>query len=189
MKMEPAPDVPVYGIVVEKDVDVPMRDGARLKADVFRPDDGGPFPAILNLGPYQKDKLWVPPGNLEEKPNPLMNWETVNPQWWVPKGYAAVRVDGRGSGKSPGECEPWSLAESIDLYDAIEWAATQPWCSGKVGCAAYPISPSTSGSSPIISRRHWRRSFPGKVLPISTATPCSTADCSACSCPTGTWRI
>ena len=59
MKMEPAPGVPVYGIVVEKDVDVPMRDGARLKADVFRPDDPGTFPAILNLGPYQKDKLWV----------------------------------------------------------------------------------------------------------------------------------
>jgi predicted acyl esterase len=49
MKMEPAPDVPVYGIVVEKDIDVPMRDGARLKADVFRPEDGGTFPAILNL--------------------------------------------------------------------------------------------------------------------------------------------
>ena len=133
MKMEPAPTVPVYGIVVEKDVDVPMRDGARLKADVFRPDDAGKFPAILNLGPYQKDKLWVPPDSLEEKPNPLMNWETVNPEWWVPKGYAAVRVDGRGSGKSPGQCEPWSLAESIDFYDAIEWAAAQPWCSGKVG--------------------------------------------------------
>ena len=59
MKMEPAPDVSVYGIVVEKDVDVAMRDGARLKADVFRPHDAGTFPAILNLGPYQKDKLWV----------------------------------------------------------------------------------------------------------------------------------
>ena len=44
-----------------------------------------------------------------------------------------LRVDGRGSGKSPGQCEPWSLAESIDFYDAIEWAAAQPWCSGKVG--------------------------------------------------------
>ena len=71
--------------------------------------------------------------NLEEKPNPYMNWETVNPEWWVPKGYAAVRVDGRGSGKSPGQCEPWSLAEAIDFYDAIEWAAAQPWCNGKVG--------------------------------------------------------
>ena len=80
MKMEPAPTVPVYGIVVEKDVDVAMRDGARLKADVFRPDDAGKFPAIFNLGPYQKDKLWVPPDSLEEKPNPTMNWETVNPR-------------------------------------------------------------------------------------------------------------
>ncbi len=48
---------PTYKLLVEKDVDVPMRDGARLKADVFRPDDGGKFPAILNLGPYQKNKL------------------------------------------------------------------------------------------------------------------------------------
>jgi len=122
-----------YGLLVDRDVDVPMRDGARLKADVIRPDDGGKFPAILNLGPYQKDKVWVPPDMLEEKPNPLMNWETVNPEWWVPKGYACVRVDGRGSGKSPGQCEPWSQQEAIDFYDAIEWAAAQPWCNGKVG--------------------------------------------------------
>jgi uncharacterized protein len=133
MKMEAPPAVPAYELLVESDVDVPMRDGARLKADVFRPDDSGKFPAILNLGPYQKDKLWVPPPTLEEKPNPYMNWETVNPEWWVPKGYAAVRVDGRGSGKSPGQCEPWSLAESVDFYDAIEWAAAQPWCNGNVG--------------------------------------------------------
>jgi putative CocE/NonD family hydrolase len=110
-----------------------MRDGARLKADVFRPAEGGRFPAILNLGPYQKDKLWIPPPALEEKPNPHMNWETVNPEWWVPRGYACVRVDGRGSGKSPGQCEPWSLAEAVDFYDAIEWAAAQPWCNGKIG--------------------------------------------------------
>ena len=62
-----------------------------------------------------------------------MNWETVNPLWWVPRGYASVRVDGRGSGKSPGQCEPWSFAELVDFYDAIEWAAAQPWCNGNVG--------------------------------------------------------
>ena len=120
-------------LLIEKDVEVPMRDGARLMADVFRPKGGTRVPALLNLGPYQKDKVWIPPDTLEEKPNPLMNWETVNPLWWVPRGYAAVRVDGRGSGKSPGQCEPWSLAESIDFYDAIEWAAAQPWCNGNVG--------------------------------------------------------
>ncbi len=133
MNIEVKPAARAYALLIEKDVDVSMRDGARLKADVFRPDDDGKFPAILNLGPYQKDKLWVPPPTLEEKPNPHMNWETVNPDWWVPKGYAAVRVDGRGSGKSPGQCEPWSLQEAIDFYDAIEWAAKQPWCNGKVG--------------------------------------------------------
>ena len=65
MKMEPAPGA--LDVLVETDVDVPMRDGAHLKADVFRPNAAGTFPAILNLGPYQKDKLWIPPSNLEEE--------------------------------------------------------------------------------------------------------------------------
>jgi predicted acyl esterase len=122
-------------ILIEKDIEVPMRDGARLLADVFRPRCTERVPALLNLGPYQKDKLWVTPDTLEEKPNPYMNWETVNPLWWAPRGYACVRVDGRGSGKSQGQFEPWSLSETIDFYDAIEWAAVQPWCNGKVGLA------------------------------------------------------
>ena len=120
-------------ILVAKDVAVPMRDGARLMADVFRPRARERVPAILNLGPYQKDKPWVVPETLEEPPNDWMNWETVNPRWWVPQGYAAVRIDGRGSGKSQGQCEPWSHAEAVDFFDAIEWAAAQPWCNGKVG--------------------------------------------------------
>ena len=110
-----------------------MRDGARLKADVFRPKSSGRVPAVINLGCYQKDKLWVPPPDLEEKPNEYMNWETVNPLWWVPRGYACVRVDGRGSGKSPGRTDPWSPSEARDFYDAIEWAGKQSWSSGRVG--------------------------------------------------------
>src|SRR5476649_1869232 len=133
MNIDVKPAARAYELLIDKDVDVPMRDGARLKADVFRPDDDGKFPAILNLGPYQKDKVWIPPPTLEEKPNPYMNWETVNPLWWVPRGYASVRIDGRGSGKSPGQHDPWSLSEAVDFYDAIEWAAAQPWCNGKIG--------------------------------------------------------
>jgi predicted acyl esterase len=124
---------PDHEVLVERDVDIPMRDGARLKADLFRPKGAGPCPAILNIGVYQKDKVWVPPDDLEEAPNPLMNWETINPEWWVPRGYAALRIDARGSGKSPGSCVPWSLQESLDFHDAVEWAAAQPWCSGRVG--------------------------------------------------------
>jgi len=132
MNQQVKPAQPALGIVVDKDVDVPVRDGACLKADVLRPADDGRYPAIINLGPYQKDKLWIPPANLEEKPNPLMNWETVNPEWWVPQGYACVRIDTRGTGKSPGQTDPWSFQESLDFHDAIEWAARQPWCSGAV---------------------------------------------------------
>ena len=123
---------PRHELLVEKDVEIPLRDGVRLRADVFRPKGGGRFPALINIGAYQKDKLWVPPPDLEENPNQYMNWETVNPLWWVPRGYAAVRVDTRGSGKSPGMTDPFSLQEAIDFYDAIEWSARQPWCSGSV---------------------------------------------------------
>ncbi|MDB5560527.1 MAG: Xaa-Pro dipeptidyl-peptidase peptidase family [Enterovirga sp.] len=121
------------GMIVDRNVDVPMRDGVRLKADVFRPDGPERVPVILNLGPYQKDKLWTPPPDLGEPATPNMNWETVTPEWWVPQGYAAMRVDGRGSGHSQGQSEPWSQAEAVDYYDAIEWAAAQPWCNGNVG--------------------------------------------------------
>ncbi len=118
---------------IENDLEIPMRDGARLMADVFRPSSGERVPVILNLGVYQKDKLWTPPADLEEDPNPHMVWETANPQWWVPHGYALVRVDARGSGRSAGRSNPWSPDEARDLYDAIEWAARQPWCNGAVG--------------------------------------------------------
>ncbi|MGZ5034658.1 MAG: CocE/NonD family hydrolase, partial [Usitatibacter sp.] len=124
---------PQYDLVIEKDVEVAMRDGTRLRADVFRPRSNARFPVIINIGAYQKDKVWVPPADLEEAPNPHMNWETVNPLWWVPRGYAAVRVDTRGSGKSPGRTDPWSPSESADFYDAIEWAGRQPWSNARVG--------------------------------------------------------
>ncbi len=84
-----------YAVLVEKEVDVPMRDGVRLKADIFLPQDSGKFPATLNFSPYQKDKLWRVPET--EAQNEWMNWETINPKWWVPRGYAAVRLDARGS--------------------------------------------------------------------------------------------
>ncbi len=123
-----------YKMIIEKDVWIPLRDGTRVCADIFRPESSTEkFPVIMSLGPYMKDKLWVPPPDLEEKPNPHMNWETVNPEWWCPRGYAMLRVDTRGSGKSPGKSEPSSYQESLDAYDCIEWVAKQPWCSGNVG--------------------------------------------------------
>ena len=119
--------------IFEKDVSICVRDGVSLKADIFRPRKEGVFPAIVNLGPYQKDKVWIPPADLEEEANPYMNWEVANPVWWVPKGYALVRIDTRGSGKSPGQTDLLSLQEAKDFYDAIEWTAKQSWSNGAVG--------------------------------------------------------
>jgi len=57
----------------------------------------------------------------------------VDPEKWVPDGYACVRVDSRGTGRSPGYVDLWWPRETQDLYECIEWAAEQPWSSGKVG--------------------------------------------------------
>ncbi|MBI2509511.1 MAG: CocE/NonD family hydrolase, partial [Betaproteobacteria bacterium] len=48
-------------------------------------------------------------------------------------GYACVRVDSRGAGRSPGHIEPFSPRETRDFYRCIEWTGTQPWSNGKVG--------------------------------------------------------
>ncbi|OFW18062.1 MAG: hypothetical protein A3H97_11690 [Acidobacteria bacterium RIFCSPLOWO2_02_FULL_65_29] len=123
---------PQYSMTLNKDVPIKMRDGAIVYADVYRPQEEGAFPALVNISVYQKDKVWIPPPDLEEEGNPYMSWETANPLWWVPRGYACVRVDSRGSGKSPGHCDPGGWQETLDYYDAIEWTGRQPWCSGKV---------------------------------------------------------
>ncbi|MEK6594545.1 MAG: CocE/NonD family hydrolase [Pseudomonadota bacterium] len=122
-----------HKLIVEKDVQIPMRDGTILYADIFRPDTDEKVPVIINISVYQKDKLWVPPADLEEEANPYMNWETVNPLWWCPRGYACVRMDARGAGRSPGKSEPSSNQEALDFYDAVEWIAKRAWCSGNVG--------------------------------------------------------
>ena len=123
-----------HGVIIEKDVQIPLRDGGYIYADIFRPDtQAEKFPALANITVYNKDKLWVPPEDLEEEANPYMTWEAANPVWWVARGYACVRIDSRGTGKSPGRCDPSSYQESLDFYDCIEWLAKQDWCSGKIG--------------------------------------------------------
>ncbi|OGP50102.1 MAG: hypothetical protein A2Y79_07240 [Deltaproteobacteria bacterium RBG_13_43_22] len=126
-----------YQLIVEKDASIEVRDGSKLCADVFRPKDLSKFPAIITLGPYPKDihfKDWHPE-RANDNPDlqgPYMHWESVNPEWWVPQGYAVIRVDTRGTGKSPGRPRLLSMREAEDFYDAVEWAGGQPWSNGKV---------------------------------------------------------
>ena len=53
----------------------------------------------------------------------------------MPLGYAIVRVDSRGAGRSPGYVDVWGPREAQDFYHCIEWIAVQPWSNGKVGLA------------------------------------------------------
>jgi predicted acyl esterase len=134
------------GMRIDWDVPIPMDDGVVLRADVFRPLGDGRHPAVLSYGPYAKGlefKLGYPsqwarlleaaPEVLEGSSNRYQAWELVDPERWVPDGYACVRVDSRGAGRSPGYVDCWSPRETLDLKLAIEWAGSQPWCNGKVG--------------------------------------------------------
>lgn len=68
-----------------------------------------------------------------EHHSPHSAWETPDPGFWTTHGYAIVRADERGLGQSPGKLDTMSRGTSEAFFDVIEWAAEQPWSSGKVG--------------------------------------------------------
>lgn len=133
-------------IIIERDVPIIMDDGVVLRADVFRPNTAEPVPVIMTLGPYGKGVRYqdhykhswdfltqAHPDLLSGSHHRWLTWETVDPEIWIPWGYAVVRVDSRGAGRSPGYLDILSPRETLDYYHAIEWAGTQAWSNGKVG--------------------------------------------------------
>jgi uncharacterized protein len=130
------------------DVPITVSDGLTLRADVYRPDDDDQHPVLLSYGPYGKGlafqegypSAWEPmvaafPEIEVGSSGRYQSWEVADPERWVPWGYVCVRVDSRGAGRSPGYIDPYSPREAQDLHECIEWAAAQPWSSGKVGLA------------------------------------------------------
>ena len=103
--------------VLERNVDVPMRDGAKLRADILRPPGPGPFPTLVYRTPYDKEQ--------EQR-----DYSTFHHA--LERGYALVVEDVRGRYASEGEFRPYEQ-EGQDGYDTIEWAALQPWSTGAVG--------------------------------------------------------
>ena len=119
---------------IDRDVNVPTRDGPPIVADVFMPDGDDPTPVIAAISPYGKDVHWperFPLYDLVDQGEHMV-WETPNPEWWTDRGYAVVRADARGTGKSEGRLDPLSPKDAEDFYDVIEWCGTQPWSTGKV---------------------------------------------------------
>jgi predicted acyl esterase len=136
-----------YPLLREKHVPITVSDGNVLRANIYLPHAEGRFPVILSHGIYGKDvhfadgyaMQWQKLSELhpqlfhEGSSGKYLRWETTDPERWVPHGYVVIQVDARGTGRSPGYVDPFCPREIQDYYDAIEWAARQPWSSGKVG--------------------------------------------------------
>ncbi|MEV6553154.1 CocE/NonD family hydrolase [Streptomyces sp. NPDC051597] len=103
------------------DVLVPLPDGTRLYARIWRPVTEEPVPALLEYVPHRLTDATAP---RDRQRHP----------WYAGHGYACVRVDVRGHGNSEGlpgdRCDATELADGVAV---VEWLAARPWCDGKVG--------------------------------------------------------
>jgi putative CocE/NonD family hydrolase len=104
-------------IAVERRVEIPLRDGVKLRATLFRPDAPGRFPAIVYRTPYGQES------DAKESGFPIQA---------ARRGYLVFLVDVRGRYTSDGEFEAYRN-EKADGFDVVEWAAKHPRSNGRVG--------------------------------------------------------
>lgn len=116
---------PDFAVRRTDDREIPMRDGVSLLADLSQPDADGRFPAIVSFSPY--------PRQLQDVEAPVFFVEAGRSDFFVPRGYAHIIVNARGTSGSGGTWTMFDQQERDDLYDVIEWVAAQPWCDGSVG--------------------------------------------------------
>lgn len=111
---------------------VPMRDGARLAADVYLPAGGPPdraLPVILERTPY--DKRGVSRSeSLPGADEPATRRDVG--RWFARRGYAVVVQDCRGRYASEGHFRKY-LDEANDGVDTLKWIREQAWCNGRIG--------------------------------------------------------
>jgi len=106
-------------LTIEKNLQVPMRDGIGLATDVYRPDADSRFPVVLMRLPYNKEI-------------PVLLFLSGDILRIAQAGFAVVVQDCRGTFQSEGEFSPY-FQEAEDGVDAIAWAAQQKWSNGSVG--------------------------------------------------------
>lgn len=130
------------GMVIERDIAVKMRDGVEIYVDLYRPEGQEKVPVIIGWSPYGKfingiisyarGKIKYSPGQVTK----YSNYEFLDPVNWCRRGFAILAADNRGHWYSKGDgYVEGGPQESLDKYDMVEWAGTQPWSSGKVGIA------------------------------------------------------
>ncbi|KAK2692639.1 hypothetical protein QWA68_007262 [Fusarium oxysporum] len=129
-----------FPYIFEQNATVPLKAGDGLvRLNVYRPKGVDKVPVLVTYGPYGKD-IWYqdfhPKSFSEVNPQHKSQhsaWETPDPGFWTKHGYAIVRADERGLGQSTGKLDTMSRGTSEAFFDVVEWAAEQPWSSGKVG--------------------------------------------------------
>jgi len=102
---------------------IPLSDGTRLAARIWRPvsSDDDPVPAILEFIPYRKR-------------DHTAHRDSIHHPYLAGHGYAGVRVDLRGSGDSDGVLTGEYLEQELsDAEEVLAWLAEAPWCSGQTG--------------------------------------------------------
>ena len=115
-----------FQVALFKDLMIPMRDGVRLAADIYRPARAGevlpgPFPALLVRTSYDKQAEWL----IHEVAD-----------CFTPRGFVLVLQDLRGRHRSEGTGQYFHTVNETagtDGYDTVEWIAAQPWSNGRVG--------------------------------------------------------
>jgi len=106
---------PKYEVEAAKGRWTTLRNGLRLKADVYRPRAAGKFPVILQRTCYDRTEFG-----------------TADGEYFASRGYIYVTQNVRGRGGSEGPFEP-EEHEAEDGYDSVKWCGTQSWSNGKVG--------------------------------------------------------
>jgi putative CocE/NonD family hydrolase len=106
------------GLAFTPGVPVPMRDGAVLVADIYRPAAGGPHPVLVMRTAYGRDIA--------------SSLVYAHPAWFARHGFIVVVQDVRGRGDSEGRFYPFRH-ERQDGYDTVQWAAALPGSNGCVG--------------------------------------------------------
>ncbi|MGW6504068.1 CocE/NonD family hydrolase [Nonomuraea angiospora] len=110
--------------------------GVELHADVLRPAHlpaEAKTPVIVSVGPYFAHAGQTGPEGWDRVGPSARFQDFVDGAGLMARGYTFVMVDLRGFGGSTG-CLDWvGPGEQADVRAAVEWAAGQPWSTGKVG--------------------------------------------------------
>jgi putative CocE/NonD family hydrolase len=163
-------------MIIERDVAVRLRDGITIYIDVFRPQDAPSAAPIIGWGPYGKhghtryEQIFPSSGVDQSAQSHYTAFEALDPAWWVPKGYAVINPDPRGTWHSEGSATYLSPEEARDVYDLIEWAGTQPWSSGKVGLSGVSYLASIQWFVAALAPPHLAAINPWEGLALSSGT-------------------